>query len=81
MYDIDQAVLVLTGKAMKLTTPQDVMTARDTMEYWSQKHMAVGRGDATVTSNDGRRITADTLVGYTQDNSATPPGAAAPPPK
>lgn len=82
VYDIDQAVLVMTGKAMKLTTPQDVMTARDTMEYWSQKHMAVGRGDASVTSNDGRKITADTLVGYTVDNSATPAGAkAAPPPK
>ena len=42
---------MLTGKDLKLTTPQDVLTARDTMEYWSQKHMAVGRGDATVTTN------------------------------
>jgi len=81
IYDMDQAVLVLTGHALKLTTPQDVLTARDTMEYWSQKHMAVGRGDASVTSNDGRRITADTLVGYTVDNNAPPaPGAPPPPP-
>jgi lipopolysaccharide export system protein LptA len=84
VYDMDQAVLVMTGKAMKLTTPTDLMTARDTMEYWSQKHMAVGRGDASVTSNDGRRITADTLVGYTVDNNApsssgATPGAAPPP--
>jgi len=43
--------------------------------------MAVGRGDASVTSNDGRRITGDTLVGYTVDNSATPAGSAPPPPK
>jgi lipopolysaccharide export system protein LptA len=77
VYDIDQAVLVMTGKAMRLTTPQDVMTARDTMEYWSQKHMAVGRGDARVTSNDGRRIAADTLVGYTIDNGAPAAGGAA----
>ncbi len=77
VYDIDQAVMVLTGGHMKLTTPQDILTARDTMEYWSQKHMAVGRGDATATSNDGRRITADTLVGYTVDTGQ--PGA--PPPK
>jgi lipopolysaccharide export system protein LptA len=76
VYDIDEAVLVLTGGALKLTTPQDVMSARDTMEYWSQKHMAVGRGNAVVTSNDGRRIKADTLVGYTVDNSQ--PGAAKP---
>jgi lipopolysaccharide export system protein LptA len=87
VYDIDQAVLVLTGKALKLTTAQDLLTARDSMEYWSQKHMAVGRGDATATSNDGRRIKADTLVAYTVDNSAPakpgqPPAAKpAPPPK
>ena len=64
IYDIDQAVLVLTGKDLRLTTPQQVMTARDTMEYWSQKRMAVGRGEATITTNDGRRLAADTLVGY-----------------
>ncbi len=68
IYDIDQAVLLLTGSDMKLTTPQQVLTARDTMEYWSQKHMAVGRGMATVVTSDGRRVTGDTLVGYT-----TPP--------
>jgi len=70
VYDIDQAVLLMTGADMKLTTPQQVMTARDTMEYWSQKHMAVGRGLATVTTSDGRRLAGDTLVGYT-----TPPDA------
>jgi lipopolysaccharide export system protein LptA len=81
VYDIDQAVLVLTGKHLKLTTPQDVLTARDAMEYWSQKHMAVGRGDATATSNDGRRIVGDTLVAYTVDNAAPhAPGSPSPPP-
>jgi lipopolysaccharide export system protein LptA len=84
IYDIDQAVLVLTGQHLRLTTPQDVLTARDALEYWSAKHMSVARGDATATSADGRRITADTLVGYTEDNQpantagkppATPPAA------
>lgn len=70
VYDIDQAVLLMTGGDMKLTTPQQVLTARDTMEYWSQKRMAVGRGLATVVTSDGRRLAADTLVGYT-----TPPDA------
>ncbi len=81
IYDMDQAVLVLTGKHLELTTPSDVMTARDAMEYWSARHMAVGRGDATVTSNDGRRITADTLVGYTEDTQKGAPEAAAPKPE
>ena len=68
VYDIDQALLVLTGKDLSLTTPTQVMTARDTMEYWADKHMAVGRGLATVTTSDGRRLSADVLVAYT-----TPP--------
>ena len=64
-YDLDQAVMVLTGRNLKLTTPSQVLTARDDMEYWSQKHMAVARGDAVVVTNDGRRLSADTVVAYT----------------
>jgi lipopolysaccharide export system protein LptA len=73
VYDIDQAVLVLTGHGLRLTTPNDVLTARDSLEYFSAKHMAVARGDATANSNDGRRIVGDTLVGYTVDPYAPPP--------
>ncbi|MCH4143603.1 LptA/OstA family protein [Acetobacter peroxydans] len=64
VYDIDQATMVMTGKNMKLTTPQDVMTARDSMEYYAQQHISIGRGNATVTTNDQRQIRADVLVGY-----------------
>ena len=74
VYDIDQAVLVLTGHDLHIITPQQTMSARDVMEYWSQKHMAVGRGNAVVNTNDGRRVTADVLVGYTADPNA-PAGA------
>jgi len=73
VYDIDQAVLVMTGQALRLTTPQYVMTARDSMEYWSQLHMAVGRGHAVVVATDGRRLSADVLVGYT--TQAAPAGS------
>ena len=86
VYDIDQAVLVLTGHDLKITTPQDVLTARDVIEWWSQKHMGVGRGEATVVTNDGRRIYADTLVAYTKptdqkNGPAVQPVAAATPAK
>ena len=83
IYDIDQAVLLLTGGALKITTPQQVIVARDSMEYWSQKHMAVGRGLASVTTTDGRRLSADTLVGYTTPAApvATTPAPAKSPPK
>ncbi len=72
VYDIDRAVLVLTGHALKLITPSDTLTARDTMEYWSTLHMAVGRGDAVVVTNDGRRVQADVLVGYTDPGTGNP---------
>ena len=72
VYDMDQAVLVLTGRNLKLTTPNDVLTARDSLEYWSLKHMAVARGNAVVVTNDGRRLAADTLVAYTTEAPPAP---------
>jgi lipopolysaccharide export system protein LptA len=80
VYDIDQAVLVMTGRNMKLTTPAQMLTAKDTLEYWSQKHMAVARGDAVALTNDGRRIAADTLVAYTTAGDPAPAGAKPPTP-
>jgi lipopolysaccharide export system protein LptA len=75
VYDIDQAVLVMTGHALRLTTPQEVLTARDSLEYWSQLHMAVGRGNAVVVTSDGRRLAADVLVAYTYPPGEAPLGA------
>lgn len=74
VYDMDQAVMVMTGRNLKLTTPQQVLTARDSLEYWAQKRMAVGRGHAVVVTSDARRLSADTLVAY-----LAPPDAAAKP--
>ena len=62
IYDIDQAVLVMTGGALRLTTPQQIVTARDSLEYWSDRKMAVARGAAVVVTADGKRVSADTLV-------------------
>jgi len=76
VYDIDQSVLVLTGRNLKLTTPTQVVTARDTLEYWSQLHMAVARGNAVLVTTDARRVSADVLVAYFAD-PASPPGAPA----
>ena len=75
VYDIDQALLVMTGHGLRLTTPQYVMTARDSLEYWSQQHMAVGRGNSLVVATDGRRLSGDVLVGFIKD-APSPAGAA-----
>lgn len=52
IYDIDQAVVVLTGKNLKYTTPQDTLTAKDSLEYWETKRMAVARGKAVAVSQN-----------------------------
>ncbi len=75
VYDIDQAVMVMSGRNLSLTTPEQRITARDSLEYWPQRRMAVGRGNAVVTTSDNRRIAADTLVAYFLESPA--PGAAA----
>ncbi|MCQ4158865.1 hypothetical protein NON00_02855 [Roseomonas sp. GC11] len=74
IYDMDQAVMVMTGRALKLTTPKDTLTSRDSMEYWPARRMAVARGAAVVVTEDQRRIAADTLVGYFRDQGAPPAG-------
>ncbi len=77
-YDLDQSVMVMTGRDLKLTTPNDVITAKDDLEYWPQKHMAVARGNAVVVTSDAKRVAADTLVAYTTDNSQPTPAAISP---
>lgn len=72
VYDIDTGVLVLTGHDLKLTTPSEVITARDSLEYWADKQMAVARGDAVVVTQD-RRMTGDILTSYFVNNRDDPP--------
>ncbi len=64
VYDMDQAVMVLTGRNLWLETPDNRITARDSLEYWANRRMAVARGNAVVVSKDDRRIRADVLVAY-----------------
>ena len=64
IYDMDQAVMVLTGQNLRLTSPDNVLTARDSVEYWPQRRMAVARGDAVVVTKDEKRVRADVLVAY-----------------
>jgi lipopolysaccharide export system protein LptA len=74
VYDMDQAVMVITGRNLRLVNPDNTLTARDSVEYWSARRMAVARGNAVVVTSDGRRVRADTLVAHFAETPA--PGAA-----
>lgn len=60
-YNIDDAVVVVTGRDLRMVTPTDLITARDSLEYWDQKQLAVARGNAKATRAD-KSIAADILT-------------------
>jgi lipopolysaccharide export system protein LptA len=61
--DVDRAITVITGKGLKMTTPTDVVTARDALEWYDQKQIAVARGNAVAIRN-GKTIRGDVLTAY-----------------
>lgn len=71
VYDVDQQIGVVTGKALKLTTATDVVTARDSLEWYDQKQVAVARGDA-VAVRETKRIRADVLTAHMTKDQPKP---------
>jgi len=67
VYDVDNGILVLTGKKVSLKTATDVVTANQQLEYWERKQMAVARGNANVIS-DGKNLKADVIVAYMKND-------------
>ncbi|OYD82200.1 LptA/OstA family protein [Azospirillum tabaci] len=64
VYDVDKQVAVVTGRNLKLVTRTDIVTARDTLEYYEAKNLTVARGDAVaVRIANGDRLRADILIG------------------
>lgn len=63
IYDMDTSILVVTGNNLKLVTPKETVTARDSLEYWQLKDMFVARGDALAVLED-RKIKADILTAH-----------------
>lgn len=63
VYDVDKAVLVVTGQNLRAETQKAVITARDSLEYWDAQRVVVARGDAVAVEGD-RRVEAERLTGY-----------------
>lgn len=73
VYDLDQQIAVITGKALKLTTPTDVVTARDSFEWYDATQIAVARGGAVATRAD-KHIRADVLTAHMTKEKPNPAG-------
>ncbi|WP_119165188.1 LptA/OstA family protein [Algihabitans albus] len=70
VYFVDDQIAVLQGNDLRLETENEVVTARDSLEYWENFQgtpIAVARGDASVLT-DGRQIEADELVATLRPN-------------
>lgn len=77
VYHVKESVFVLNGKRLRLVSPQGVLTARDSLEYWDKRQIAVARGKAVV-SQGKQRLHADILTAYIAQTAAkgpTPAGA------
>lgn len=73
VYHIDKQVAVLVGENLQLITEQATITARDSLEYWDGRQVAVARGDALVIQED-RRLRAGVLTAFIEQ---TPTGETA----
>jgi lipopolysaccharide export system protein LptA len=72
VYDVDNGILVLTGKVW-LETPEEKITARDSLEYWDKKNLAVARGDAVAVRGD-KKLRADVMTAHFTDAPQKPSG-------
>ena len=69
VYDMEQSVVVLRGEDLRLESADGVVTARDTLEYWPDRQLAVARGDAVVEQGD-QTVEADVVAGeFTEDEN------------
>ena len=63
VYHMDDKVAVLVGENLKMINERAVITAKESLEYWDAKQLAVARGDATVVENENRLV-ADILTAH-----------------
>lgn len=63
VYNVDRALVWLRGRDLRLETEQDLVRARDSLEYWERQQAVVARGDAVAVRGD-KEIRADVLTAY-----------------
>ncbi len=63
-YDKDKSVTILTGQHLKGSTLEDMVFARDSLEYWEDQGMAVARGDALIKKVNGSTLAGDLIGGH-----------------
>ncbi len=69
-YDVALDRVLLTGGNLKIVTPKETLTARDSIEYWHSKNQGIARGHAVAQFPEKEEvIEADTLIAYFKPSS------------
>ncbi|WP_420548810.1 LptA/OstA family protein [Curvivirga sp.] len=69
-FHMQQQVAVLVGQNLRLIDPRATITARDALEFWSEKNIAVARGDALLITED-KRMQAGVMTAFIGENITT----------
>lgn len=67
-YKLDEQIFIMTGNDLRLVSKDDVVTARDSLEYWEGQRKAVARGNAHATHED-KQIKADILTANFEEDA------------
>ncbi len=67
-YKLEEKVFIMTGKDLRLVSKEDIVTARDSLEYWEGQRKAVARGKAHAIHED-KQIKADVLTANFEENA------------
>jgi len=67
-YKLQEKVFIMTGEDLRLVSKEDVVTARDSLEYWEGERKAVARGKAHATHED-KQIKADVLTANFEEDA------------
>jgi len=70
-FDQTKRLLVMTGAALKIDSPDQTVTARDAFEYWQDQDALVAKGDVVIVKTDGTRINGNQVTSYFRKNAET----------
>lgn len=70
VYDVDQGYAIMTGKALKLVSPDQTVTAREKFEYWTADGRLEAHGDAKAV-REGDTIESDKMIAVFEEDKKT----------
>lgn len=70
VYNVDKGYAVMTGRALRLVSDDQVVTARERFEYWTANGRLEAHGDA-VAVRAGDKIESDKMIAVFDENKKT----------